>query len=224
MSKVVLIEDRFERMKDFLSKRKLNINQFEGLNIITGELFETLKSEVKQKDISRIDKFEIVMAHQSAWSQANLSFIKQSCQSSKKLLILFSGGISSTHFNFDLSPLLVINVDDFYSKNLELFLSDYFDTGDPNILLLQYGKKWRLSVLMEARNNLSVYLEKNKNKDQLAERESEIGFPDALLNMNKEFGVNTDWYENGIESGAQLKLKGILGEMTNIIRSEIYNL
>ena len=87
-------------------------------------------------------------------------------------MIFFSGGITSSVLKDLDFPFLHINSKEFYSENLKLFIEAFEESNAVNLLVLQFGKKWKLSLLLNLRNNIAVAL----NKEAL-----KVQFPDSKL-------------------------------------------
>jgi len=224
MKNVVLIENRLNRMTLLCDKKSLNLKLFEQLKIYSTEEIKALFKEIESKNFDRLDDYEIVMTHQSAWSQVQLSSLKGYCKKKNKPLVLFSGGVSNSHLDVEQPPILTLDVDKFYSERLVLFLDHFFENGISNLMLLQYGDKWKLNLLMEARNNLSVYLSKNEGVEYLYYPKDEVDIPKALFSMSEELGLDMEWYENGIKEEAESVLKGLKGQLTKAIKREVFSL
>lgn len=224
MENVLLVEDRLERMAYICKKKGLNLNEFKHLKIFTNDEFERLKESLQDAKFDVLNNYKIVITHQSAWSQVVLSQLRVYCKKENKPLIIFSGSVNTSHLHLSNPPILIQDVDKFYSNRLLLFLDEYFKNGNINMLLLQYGDKWRLSLLLEARNNLSVFLSKNKGIQSLDYYADEVGIPEVLFSMTKEFDLNLDWYELGIRENAENVLKDLKNTLSTIIKREVYDL
>ncbi len=224
MSKVLLIEDRLDRMNHFLKMRNLDLSQFDILDTTHEANFLNIKQQVNEKDLQLFNGLDVLMVHQSAWSLDELKIIENYCESSQKTLILFTGGNTASHVSLNPYPLLRIHVNDFYSKNLELYLKEFHSTNESNLAILQYGKKWKLSALMEARNNIAVYLQRYRSANNFEARYSNLEIPDILFEMEETFQINLVWYKQGVEQNASNALQDTLTKLTAAIRSEIYQL
>jgi hypothetical protein len=224
MEKIVLIEDRPDRMAHICKKKGLNLEEYELLKIFTENEIKTVEKDIDTNNFKTLDCFQVVMIHQSAWSQVQLSKLKDYCKRTNKSLVIFSGSVSASHLHLANPPILTIQVDYFYSLRLISFLEDIFKNRTPNLLILQYGNKWKINMLMEARNNLSVFLAKNKGITSLDYYEDAVGIPEALFTMSKELGLDLEWYENGITDNAENILANLKNQLSIIIKNEIFNL
>ncbi|MBP3193998.1 hypothetical protein [Natronogracilivirga saccharolytica] len=224
MEEIVLIEDRPERMAHLCNKKGLNLEEFEQLRIFTKKEIESLEKNLESNNFKMLDGYKIVMTHQSAWSQVKLSSLKDFCKRTNKPLVIFSGNGSPSHFHLTDPPILTIEVDKFYSPRLTLFIEHFLKNGIPNLLLLQYGNKWKLNLLMEARNNLSVFLSKNKGIKTLNYYNDAVGIPQALFSMSEELSLNLEWYEDGIAENADNVLIDLKNQLSKVIKREVFSL
>lgn len=224
MEKIVLIEDRPERMAHICNKKGIKLESFEQLRIFTNKEIENLKKNIESNNFELLDSYKIVMTHQSAWSQVLLSSLKDFCKRTNKPLVVFSGSVSTSHLHMADPPILTIEVDNFYSPRLTLFIEHFFKNGTPNLLLLQYGDKWKLNVLLEARNILSVYLNKNKGIEYIYFPDNELDLPKAVLSMSEELSMNLEWYENGIAEDAENVLVDLKNQLSKVIKTEVFSL
>ncbi|MDI9358266.1 MAG: hypothetical protein QM528_04925 [Phycisphaerales bacterium] len=153
--KIALIEDRKSRMEryaadlDFLQSSKT-------VSIITGADFDTLTLALSKGTTDVLKEYDCIALHRSALSIEIIDTIKGYCKLKKKPLIFFSGGISSNVFKDTDYPFLQINAKDFYSSNLTLFLENCEQSKAVNLLILQFGKRWKLSLLLDIRNHIAV--------------------------------------------------------------------
>jgi hypothetical protein len=86
-------------------------------------------------------------------------------------LIFFSGGITSSVLKDLDFPFLHINSKEFYAENLKMFIEACEESNTVNLLVLQFGKKWKLSLLLNLRNNIAVALNKKALKLQFPDSE-----------------------------------------------------
>jgi len=158
--KLLLIEDRIKRLEQFTI---FDIKVCPAIKLVTGADFETLASSLTAGSTSGLESFGCIAAHRSALTNEMRDTLKEYCRQKKKHLVLFSGGISSGVFK-DLSfPYLSINSRDFYSANLQLYISNMEQENESNLLMLQFGKNWKLSLLLNLRNQIAV----SQNKEAL---------------------------------------------------------
>src|SRR5690606_31481224 len=118
------------------------------VSIITGTEFDNLILALQSKDTDSLDKYDCIASHRSALSNEIRDSIKEYCKIKKTPLIFFSGGITSSVFKDIDFPFLHINSKDFYSLNLKLFIDDCEVNNGINLFILQFGKRWKLSLLL----------------------------------------------------------------------------
>ena len=181
MKKVLILDDRIERKKTHMTDAALKQLSFcvssGWLNTITGEGVEEDKSFQYCSDYS-------MLAFHKSWLDSNnlLSEIERYAKDSKKLLIIFSGGISQTLLLNDYKDLRA-NSSDFYTDKLPDFIERYATSNiEQPLLLLLYGEVWKLPIYMKYRQLLWKGLPESNEDDVF------------LLNYEsilKEFGEST---------------------------------
>jgi hypothetical protein len=159
--KVAIIEDREKRLQRFQS---FDIYQEPNVVVVTEQLFQDVLENLRVSDLSFLDTFGVIAIHRSALSESMRDSIKNYCAKEKKPLVFFSGGITSSYYKETTFPFLMINSKEFYSDHLKIFL-DHLNTGaKPNLLMLQFGIKWKLSMFLSLRNRIVVSLSKEELK------------------------------------------------------------
>jgi hypothetical protein len=157
---LAILEDRMgrlARMATFDLKKRPEIKIFAG-----GE-FTHILAELRKGNTNMLQEFDSIAAHRSALKDEHLiTQLETFCQNNKKNLILFSGSITSGVFRDQGYQFLLINSKDFYSANLELFLEDTIAGKKPNLLILQFGRRWKLSLLLYLRNHIVVFSNNNE--------------------------------------------------------------
>lgn len=159
--KVGLFEDRVGRMKQFLS---FDLTQKSVVEIITDVELQSLISEVNQGYIERLKLYNCIIMHRSAFTNGQRDIIKKYCSDTDTPLVSFSGGISSSIYNDSDFPYLHINSKDVYSHNLQLFIEEMERHKLINLLILQFGTRWKLNLLLSMRNNLNRGLQSQNIK------------------------------------------------------------
>ena len=171
--KIAIIEDRIARLEQFTD---FELKQCKSVTIITGLEFDNLIGSLKSNDTKPLDQYECIASHRSALSNEVRDTLKEYCRIKRKPLIFFSGGITSSVLKDSDFPFLHINSIEFYSENLKLFIEAFEESNAVNLLVLQFGKKWKLSLFLNLRNNIAVAL----NKEAL-----KVQFPDAEIDNNE---------------------------------------
>jgi hypothetical protein len=176
MKKILLIEDRGTRQKEFEEKSKIFLNSYSNIvdNMI-GDRYTTLLSQIKDGSFD-FEKYDVIMSHESAFGSDNAKVLSilESCQ---KPLVYFSGGISTTYYSNIEHEYAGLNSRKFYSQNLKLFLDEY-SKGNLNLLLLCYGSNWKLYIILETLEKTNLFI--NNNIDEVEVRykklSSEVDF------------------------------------------------
>jgi len=166
MSKILLIEDHLERQNEFMSSLDFSLTSYSDiLDNATLESYHTISKELKN-DIFNFDKYDIIIVHKSAFEnevRTVISKLEHFCKETKKSLVLF-GGDASSYYNNNEYEHLQINSKFFYSENLKLFLDEYAE-GYKNLLILSFGKKWKLNIVLNVVEKINFFLEKNSDED-----------------------------------------------------------
>jgi len=192
---ILLIEDRVERQKYFMSETNIDLDKYSAVldNRIKSK-YTNFVQEMKKNTFS-LDKYTIIITHKSAFGDDNINILQKlenHCKQHNKPLVLFSGGIDTNYYeNIDFE-LLELNSKLFYSDNLQLFL-DEMQEGSFNILTLVYGKHWKLNMQLNILEKLNLQICTNMNLD----------YEEFLLDTNMNFlgDIDIKLYEPQIESG-----------------------
>ena len=169
MIKVLLIEDRKKRQEEFINQTGINLNDSIYSSILDNmvddkylDIFKQLKS-----DILDFDDYSVIISHKSAFENENseiLSKLEIYCQNNNKVLVLFSGGIDTNYyFKNEEHEHIELNSKTLYSENIKLFLEDCRD-DNLNPLMLCYGDKWKLNILLNILEKLTYFIS-NMKKD-----------------------------------------------------------
>lgn len=151
--RIAIIEDRISRLEQYID---FDLRSSKIVKIITGSEFDALILLLSSNSTEELDQFDCVISHRSALTSEIRDNLKDYCMSKNKPLVFFSGGITSSVFKDIKFPFLHINSKDFYSSNLKLFIETSEQTSSINLLILQFGTMWKLSLLLNLRNKISV--------------------------------------------------------------------
>lgn len=183
--KIAIIEDRIGRLEQYAD---FELKKCKSVTIITGLEFDNLIGSLKSNDTKPLDQYECIASHRSALSNEVRDTLKEYCRKNKKPLIFFSGGITSSVFKDVEFPFLHINSKEFYSENLKMFIKTCEESNAVNLLVLQFGRKWKLSLLLNLRNNISVAL----NKQELKEKIKDVQIDDSeLIKKVRDLHINS---------------------------------
>lgn len=148
--KTIIIDDRKERKHQHWNNEKESLAEMlcqKGLLEFREEL----------RDLEKLGEYSIIAIHESYLKvtdqqEAVIKYVKEK----KKLLILFSGGITHNGL-YDSGRFLKINSAHFYIKVLS-FISENTEEHDELLLLrFLYGSNWRLPLLLRYKNLIWIY-------------------------------------------------------------------
>ena len=161
--KALLIEDRKERQKLFIEKFSINLEDYK--DILTNGVdkkYQKIYESIKNENYEILKEFDVIISHKSAFEDDNSKIIyrlKKFSKENNKKLVFFSGGIDGIYYDKENEfEYMELNSMLFYSKNLELFLNE-FKENRVNILILAYGKKWKLNIFIEVLDKIAKYIE-----------------------------------------------------------------
>lgn len=183
--KIAIIEDRIGRLEQYTD---FELKKCKSVTIVTGLEFDNLISSLKSNDTGKLEQYDCIASHRSALSNEVRDTLKEYCRKNRKPLIFFSGGITSSVLKDIEFPFLHINSKEFYSENLKLFIEACAENNTVNLLLLQFGKKWKLSLLLNLRNSIAVAL----NKQELKEKLQDVEIDDSeLIKRVRDLQINS---------------------------------
>lgn len=156
MKKILLIEDRIERLDKYIETT--------GFDIKTLDVLE------QRESLGDVDlgEYSMIITHRSAYGdndQNILDFLKKHCEETNTKLVFFSGGISSTFYSKSKFEFLLLNSQAFYSDNLQLFLNDAVKNEEPNLLLLGYGENWKINIILNTLEKINLFISDNEGKE-----------------------------------------------------------
>ena len=183
MNKVVIIDDRKERKKLYLSDAALSSLD----NLVDSGCLDIRESI---DNIEELIPYSLIAVHRSYSINSGiynhlLDFVKKS----HKLLISFSGNISQNVI-MNAGQQLNLNASDFYTESLPSFISRFCEE-DLEYPLLQYvyGKSWKLSLLLQYRYLLWTYddIEEidDESDESLEERLRSILWNSTLVDIDQ---------------------------------------
>jgi len=196
MKKILLIEDVSDRQNEFMSHLDFSLTSYSDIlkNSIGDKYIDVAKS--LKNDTFNFDDYEIIITHKSAFEdQTNtiISKLELYCEKTKTPLVLFSGGVSD-YYNNSKYEHLQLNSKDFYSQHLKLFLDEY-KNGNINLMILSYGNKWKILVLLNVLEKINLFLNKMKEEDIVYD-----SFKN-LTQLNHLNNVQYSFYSMNIEDG-----------------------
>ncbi|MDQ1339005.1 MAG: hypothetical protein QG567_154 [Campylobacterota bacterium] len=174
----MLIDDRTERQIKFYKETSIDFFKYsEILDNFTADSYEELLEEFRNNDFSRLDEYEVIITHRSAFGDLNgqmISTFKEICKQKNKpkSLVFFSGGISSVSIKNSPFEHLLLNSKKFYSNNLKLFL-ELSKNNKPNLLVLAFGENWKINLLLNSLEKINVFIGKNNFAENITYEEFE---------------------------------------------------
>jgi hypothetical protein len=215
--RVILIEDRTVRKELFLSRSEIDFTKYNFFKEVPPEGYTQLKSELKTGDLSFFKGCDVILTHKSAFTlneQDALSALGKS-------VVYFSGGISQSFYLEFPSPTLHINSSEFYSSNLVYFLEKIATTGEIEMLILQFGQKWKLNLLLNLRDKLKQMLYRNEGS-YLYSEDFEVLFNEKTMSI-----IDSEQLKNGLtqlqREGLDWRDMGLLNVVLSDLNNEVMN-
>jgi hypothetical protein len=212
MKNILFIEDRILRKELFLKSSQIDFSKYSFLKETTAEEYKQIKTNIKNADTTFLNNFDLIITHKSAFTLNEQDILI----TLGKSIIFFSGGISQSFYLEYPFPCLHINSSEFYSNNLLNFLNHLEIEGELEMLILQFGTKWKLNLFLTSRDKLKQLLYKNTDKDLYPEDFDEI-FSYKLLSIIKSKQLKDsilEIKENGLLWNEVKKVDRILSEIS----------
>ena len=171
MKKILLLEDRQERQQLFMNHTHIDLNEYSDiLDNKTGQAYNEAYESFQKRDFDFND-YAMVIVHKSAFNgdtQEILYGIENKCKNRATPLVLFSGGITANYYEEEKNfKKLELNSKDFYSQNLKIFLENYRKSSKIDILMLSYGEKWKLDVVLNCMEKINIFIEIHNNEEDI---------------------------------------------------------
>ncbi len=219
MHKILLIEDRSERQNNFMSDTGIELDRYSDvLDNAIGEKYDEIFYDLKN-DLSYFENYSVIISHKSAFGEHNSSMIeklKNYCQASKKPLVFFSGGIDESYYHKSTYELISINSKTLYSQNIKLFLEE-FRAENEDILMLLYGKRWKLNIALTTLEKLTYFLQKNSDDD--VDYEEFIGKIDVHL-LDK-IGYGSKLIKNEFDEISKVEIEKLKKELRGYVEMSV---
>lgn len=180
MKKVLLLEDKKQR--DSLRQANIDFSKFTNLEAKFGE--GACKVVLNLNNLEYLNNFDVIIVHASIQCDENqniLQEIKKYCSENNKTLVTFSGGGDIGSFK---NNTLEVTAKSLYA-NLSVFLSHYPNSS--HILMLAYGEKWSINILLNIVERLNIFIEDNKN--DLIEDYDDFEDDFDLIKLQNIFGI-----------------------------------
>lgn len=154
MKKILLLEDKIDR--DSLKQSNIDFDNFPFLETKFGDKANNqLNKFIGNND--DFNSYDTIFIHGSIQciEKNIISLLKTYCSKNNINLIVFSGGSDISSFQ---SNILEITAKKFY-ENIQVFLNHYPNTS--HVLMLAYGEKWTLNILLNLLEKLNILIENN---------------------------------------------------------------
>lgn len=220
MKKILLIDDRELRQVKFTRDTNIELKGYEDiLDNVTGDDYHKYVENWSKGKIEL--EHEVIIVHRSAFGESEVNILdklKEYCKKTKKKLVFFSGGISSTFYLNDVYEFLLVNSKTLYSENLKLFLDDC-QKDNINILKIGYGAKWKLNILLNTLEKINLFVGYNELENMVYyddfKNDTELWLIDDFVSYNepelKNGGAKmSDLKKLGIEIANQIKQQVVL--------------
>lgn len=220
MKKIMLIDDRTERQTKFYEETCINFDKdSDVLDNFTADSYEKLLEEFRNNDFRRLDEYEVIITHRSAFGDLNgqvISTFKELCKQKNKpkSLVFFSGGISSVSIKNSPFEHLLLNSKKFYSNNLKLFL-ELSKNNKPNLLVLAFGENWKINLLLNSLEKINVYIGKNNFAENITYEEFE---DEVHMDLIRDFLI----FEQPANDFLKIQdFKKLTKDLTNQIKQQV---
>ena len=185
--RIILIEDRVIRKLQFIDLTGISLEKYGFLKEVNAEEYMIIKNSLKVDNFIFFNDYDLIITHKSAFTIGEQDKIN----SLRKPIVYFSGGISQAFYAENSSPILHINSKDFYSENLEFFLDFLDKNNEIELLILQFGKQWKLNLLLNTRDSISQLIYSNANNDLFPD-DFDIIFNKKVLSVINSNNLKTE--------------------------------
>jgi hypothetical protein len=193
MNKIILIEDRPGRQKQFLNEEHFKLLcEKSYLTMPKEEKCRALIDEINLNNTSALLGYSLAIIHRSSLGRNGLQAIDELCNSQKVDLILFSGGLSQLIYTREKYQSLSLNSKDFYNNYLIRFLDKYSQEKGTSLLELIYQSNWKLELLMRYRllKTIAINEEDITSQIMLEEEINQIGKITGITSDCVDFEIN----------------------------------
>jgi hypothetical protein len=183
--KAILIEDRPDRQKLFLSDIENGIEHLRNISNLTmpiGQDCRDIIASINDENFNA-DDLNLIMVHKSSLTSVGINYLNK-LSKEKVTLVFFSGNIDQLIYDNQNIECLHINSKDFYSSRLIPFIKDFINDMKPHILELK-NKDWKLSYFFLLRQLFQNRLIENDydEKQAIALRIEKIK---SILDINEK--------------------------------------
>ena len=199
MKKILLIEDRLTRQNDYLRANNISLDEYTDiLENAIADKYEDLYEAFKNCKFN-LNDYLLIMVHKGAFNGENSEIshqLTEYCKEHNIPLVRFSGGANNYYQKEDSLELMELNSKDFYSQNIQLFLEYFRENKEIELLILSYGKNWKLNVILNSLEKINKFIIENENNEDIV-YESFINATDFNLVEKIDF----KYYHAEVEDG-----------------------
>jgi len=182
MKKIILLENITKRQQS----TKINFENLNHLENILGEENCNNKLDKFMNDNSIFNNYDVIIIHESIYFESERKSLFQILEKyciNNRILVKFSGNNSQSSLN---QNILTLSSEKFYG-NIEIYLSEN-EKNKANILMLAYGKNWKLNPLLNTLQSLNIFIENFNGEEEIDFDEFEDDFELLKLKiiLNKE--------------------------------------
>ena len=187
--KTIIIDDRKERKHQFWD----DVKKEQATRLCQKGVLD-IQETITTGTFDELEGFPLITIHESLLKEKDwLSDVINYAKGRKKLLILFSGGITHNGI-YDSGRLMRINAEDFYKKVLP-FVEENQNNDKIQLPLLQflYGANWRLPLLLRYRDLIWNYESALDDPEENPDYQTEEEIRAILLPGNDV--ISLEWIE-----------------------------
>ncbi len=175
---ILLLEDTDTREELDTTKLKVFENTT-ALEVILGSVKCNSFLDEFMLNIDAFEKYDTIIIHASIYkSEQREKLFDKLKELNKKEIVVFSGNSGSSF----IKNTLVVSAKSLY-QNLEVYLNE--DKKD--ILMLQYGQKWKLNILLNILEKINIFIEENTDEEcDFDEFEDDIDLLELKILMSDE--------------------------------------
>ncbi|WP_151899694.1 hypothetical protein [Sulfurimonas hydrogeniphila] len=219
---ILLIEDRAKRQALFMQDTHIDLGLYSDiLDNFIEKKYDTFVKDMLNDNFD-FSPYDIIITHKSAYEDDNtliLDKLKTHCETNKKALVFFSGGVDENYYHNANYEFIITNSKVFYSRNLELFLQSYRENNH-NLLMLIYGQRYKLNIALNIFESLSLFVERNRDQKTINYKKMiEVVDMYLLEDIQFDFKIEKDKF-NKVAFENILELKKSL---SNYIKKSIEN-
>lgn len=175
---ILLLENRRDRIGG-IKDSGIEFEKYKNIEVVLSDKNCNTILDNFLENLHQLDKYHTIIIHESIYHEEKREILfkalEQYIKNNNKILVKFSGHYSNSSFSNNILKVTPIKL----YQNLETFLKEY----NPNILILAYGENWDLNPLLNALEELNVFIENFDEDEEIDFDEFEDDFD--LLALKK---------------------------------------